>query len=115
MRQLFGYDRLGDPLLVALMNDLYAKEWSFYQNHFCPSMKLLSKQRVNSKYVKSYSTPLTPYQRVMASEHIDPQTKDSLERIHQGLNPFTLKQRIEKKLRHIFQYVTVTSNVRQRL
>ena len=115
VRQLFGYDRLGDPLLVALMNDLYAKEWSFYQNHFCPSMKLLSKQRVNSKYVKSYSTPLTPYQRVMASEHIDPQTKDSLERIHQGLNPFTLKQRIEKKLRHIFQYVTVTSNVRQRL
>jgi hypothetical protein len=32
VRQLFGYDRLEDSSLVALMNDLYANEWSLYQN-----------------------------------------------------------------------------------
>ncbi len=30
--------------LVGMMNDLYANERSLYQNHFCPSMKLLSKE-----------------------------------------------------------------------
>jgi len=40
VRQLFGYDRFEDPNLVDLMNDLYVNEWSLYQNHFCPSMKL---------------------------------------------------------------------------
>ena len=33
---------------VDLMNDLYANEWSLYQNHFIPSMKLLEKKRINS-------------------------------------------------------------------
>ena len=43
VRPLFGYDSFEDSTLVALMNDLYAKEWSLYQNHFIPSMKLLEK------------------------------------------------------------------------
>ncbi len=29
-----------NPKLVALMNDLYANEWSQLQNHFCPTLKL---------------------------------------------------------------------------
>ena len=46
------------------MNDLYANEWSLYQNHFCPNMKLLKKKRINSKYYKKYDrTPHTPYDR----------------------------------------------------
>ena len=44
VRQLFGYDRFDDHCLVAMMNNLYANEWSLYQNHFCPSMKLVSKR-----------------------------------------------------------------------
>jgi len=115
VRQLFGYDRLEDQRLVALMNDLYANEWSQYQNHFCPTMKLKNKQRVGSKYVKKYSTPLTPYQRVMASDDISPQSKKALQAVHSRLNPFILKLEIEKKLKVIFQQVKVTSNVRQRI
>ena len=34
VRQLFAYDRFEDHDLVDLMNDLYANEWSLYQNHF---------------------------------------------------------------------------------
>ncbi len=115
VRQLFGYDRFEDRGLVDLMNDLYANEWSLYQNHFCPSMKLLSKQRVNSKYYKKYGSPQTPYHQVMASDHVTEEAKEELETRHRQLNPFILKQTIEKKLRVIFQHVKVSSNVRQRL
>jgi hypothetical protein len=115
VRQLFGYDRFEDRGLVDLMNDLYANEWSLYQNHFCPSMKLLSKRRVNSKYYKKYDSPQTPYHRVMASDHVSDDAKKALETRHRHLNPFILKQTIEKKLRVIFQHVKVTSNVRQRI
>ena len=115
VRQLFGYDRFADQRLVEMMNDLYSNEWTQYQNHFCPSMKLLQKVRINSKYRKKYDTPQTPYHRVMASEHVSEQSKKRLQAVHQQLNPFILKQSIEKKLRRIFKLVTVTSNVRQRL
>ena len=115
VRQLFGYDRFDDRRAVDLMNDLYSNEWSLYQNHFCPSMKLKSKERINSRYRKAYDAPQTPYQRVMASEFVSPESKQALQAVREQLNPFILKQTIEKKLRKISQYVRVTSNVRQRL
>jgi len=115
VRQLFGYDRFEDPSLVGMMNGLYATEWSLYQNHFCPSMKLLEKKRINSKYYKKYGLPRTPYDRVLASDHIATEAKERLEAVHKSLNPFILKRRIEKKLRVIFKGVKVTSNVRQRI
>ena len=115
VRQLFGYDRLEERQILPLMNDLYANEWSLYQNHYCPSMKLLEKKRINSKYYKKYDLPRTPYDRVLASDHISDEVKESLKTVHQSLNPFILKKIIEKKLRVIFKYVKVTSNVRQRI
>ena len=115
VRQLFGYDRLEDKSLLPIMNYLYSQEWSLYQNHFCPSMKLLEKQRINSKYKKKYDEPKTPYQRVMESEFITMKKKKQLQTLHQSLNPFILKRNIEKKLKAIFKQVKVTSNVRQRI
>ena len=115
VRQLFGYDRFEDRQILPLMNDLYANEWSLYQNHFCPSMKLREKKRINSKYYKKYDSPRTPYDRVMASEHVSDKTKEHLQTVHESLNPFILKKNIEKKLRVIFKKVKVTSNVRQRI
>jgi hypothetical protein len=115
VRQLFGYDRIDNPALVPRMNDLYANEWSLYQNHFCPTMKLIEKHRINSKYKKKYDSPKTPYQRLLDSEHVSKDTKKCLQVVHLTLNPFILKQTIEKKLRLIFQHVKVTSDVRQRI
>ena len=70
------------------MNDLYIHEWSLYQNHFCPSMKLLEKKRINSKYRKKYDDPKTPYQRVFESDQVSKETKQQLKLLHQSLNPF---------------------------
>jgi hypothetical protein len=115
VRHLFGYDRFENPKLVALMNDLYANEWSQLQNHFCPTLKLREKSREGSRYKKRYHSPETPYQRVMASNVISPSFRQKIENLHATLNPFDLKRRIEAKLKAIFSMVSVSSNVRQRI
>jgi hypothetical protein len=73
------------------MNELHADEWSLYQNHFCPGMKLVEKQRVNSKCQKRYDATKTPYQRLVDSPWIDAEAKDRLRDVHQAPNPFILK------------------------
>jgi hypothetical protein len=109
VRQLLGYDRFDKPQLVDLLNDLYKNEWSRYNNFFCPSMKLISKKRVKSKYIKKYDTPKTPYQRLIASAHVSPEAKQKLTDTFQLLNPFTLKKQIEAKLKIIFTALQKTS------
>jgi hypothetical protein len=115
VRQLLGYDRLDNPRLVELINNLYTNEWSLYQNHFCPTFKLIEKTRINSKYKKKYEYPQTPYQRLMAANQITEPKKKQLQACHLNLNPFILKQNIELKLKGIFKLVKVTTNVRQRI
>ena len=115
VRHLLGYDRLDNPKLVKLINNLYTRQWSLLQNHFCPTLKLLEKIRVNSKYYKKYETPQTPYQRLMLSEYISDDNKKNLKNTHQTLDPFKLKRQINRQLKEIFRMVTVTTNVRKRL
>ena len=49
VRQLFGHDRFEHPELVALMNDLYAKEGSQFTNHFKPTFKLVKREKKDGK------------------------------------------------------------------
>jgi len=115
VRQLFGYDRFDNPCLVDLMNDLYANEWSLLQNFFCPTLKLKEKLRDGGRYRKSYFPPQTPYARGGGADNLPEAQQQRLRQIAASLNPFDLKRRIETKLKHIFQFVSVTSNVRQRI
>lgn len=115
VRHLMGYDRFDNPKVVPLMNDLYENEWSLYQNHFMPTQKLISKEKINSKYKKQYEKPKTPYQRVQESQHIAQTIKMELAILHQTLNPFELKKAIEKKLKIIFKHVTANKKPRTRI
>lgn len=114
-RHLLGYDRIENPDAIPLINDLYSKEWSLYQNHFCPSMKLKSKIRIGSKYRKKYEDPTTPYQRVLDSIYTTKENKQRLLQIHSTIDPFQLRKTIDMKLNAIFKLVSVTSVVRQRI
>jgi len=102
VRQLLGYDRFDKPELVGLINDLYKNEWSLFNNYFCPTLKLKDKTKINSRYFKTYEPPQTPCQRLLASEHILPVAKNNLQQVYKALNPFTLKRRIEEKLKVVF-------------
>lgn len=107
VRQLFGYYRFENPELVTLMNDLYQNEFSLLHNYFYPAMKLKDKIRIQSKIKKHYDEPKTPFQRLMDSSHISDLEKEKLKQKFDSLNPFELKQTIEKKLKVIFSYVDI--------
>jgi hypothetical protein len=102
VRQWLGYDRLDNPLVVEALNDLYTNEWRLFHNFYCPSVKLLSKERVGSKTIKKHDSPKTPYQRVLESEHISAYAKEGLRRIYQNTNPFVLRRAMEKRIKRVF-------------
>ena len=102
VRPWLGYDRLDSPEAVPLMNDLYKTEWRLFHNFFCPSVKLLSKERVASKTIKRYDKPKTPYQRILESPDIPKEIKDQLKDQFETLNPFELRKTMKEKLKRIF-------------
>jgi hypothetical protein len=103
VRQWLGYDRLDNPVIVPFLNDLYKNEWRFYHNFFCPSVKLIEKERIGSKTIKKHDSPKTPYQRIMESEYIPYTTKQSLAAIFRSLDPFKLRKAMERRLSNIFK------------
>ncbi len=109
VRQWIGYDRLDNPQTVPLLNDLYAQEWRLFHNFFCPSVKLLEKERIGSKTLKHHDSPKTPYQRILASPHISPQVKQNLSKQLETLNPFVLRKIMDEKLKKIFLSYTKTN------
>lgn len=102
IRQWLGYQRLDRPEVVPLLNSLYGQEWRLFHNFFCPSVKLLSKERIGSKIIKRYDRPKTPYQRIWESPSISSSTKQSLSQKLEKLNPFVLRKGMEEKLKKIF-------------
>ncbi len=111
VRQLFGHDRFEHPELVALMNDLYAQEWSQFTNHFKPTFKLVKREKKGGKTKRSYeATPKTPYQRLLECPDIPAATKAKLRAQHTILDPFALKKNIEVKLQKFF---TVLGNLKR--
>jgi len=101
VRQWFGYQRLDNPKVVPLMNDLYRREWRLYHNFFLPSVKLIEKERIGSKTIKKHDSPKTPYQRIMDSGYTPQTIKDALTKQLERLDPFELRNIIEMKLKKI--------------
>jgi len=70
-------------------------------------MKLISKERINSKYRKKYDQPKTPCQRLLASCDMPEEAKQKLIVTYQSLNPFILQRKIESKLKSIFKLIRI--------
>jgi len=65
VRQFIGYRRLESDEELALLRMIYVPV-NRYHNYYWPMMRLLSKEREGSKVKKTYDTPRTPYQRLLA-------------------------------------------------
>jgi hypothetical protein len=102
VREWLGYERFADPGIVPLLNELYTTEWRLFHNFFCPSMKLIAKERIGSKTFKRHDSPKTPYQRIMESPHIGETVKETVTNQLRTLNPFVLREAMETKLKEIF-------------
>jgi hypothetical protein len=102
VRKLFGWDRYDTAEACAAMNDLYRHELRLMMNLFQPSVKLLRKTRVGARVRRQYDPPQTPLDRLIASQHGDPQKIRALQRLRARLDPFTLGRTIEAKLERIY-------------
>lgn len=102
VRQWLGYDRFDNPRVVPALNRLYTQEWRLFHNFFCPSVKLISKERIDSKTIKKHDSPKTPYQRILESSDIPQDIKDQLTTLFKSLDPFSLRKGMEKKTKKVF-------------
>lgn len=100
-RQLLGYGRLEDPGLVEPINELYHQVWGPLHNFFLPSMKLIEKQRVGSRWRRKHDQPQTAYQRLLQMEVLSASKKRELQNQYESLDPFELHDRLERSLRPI--------------
>jgi hypothetical protein len=104
VRQLVGYARLEDPRAAELLNELYAKEWGWFRNFFCPVMKHLRTEVEGSRKRRVYDAPATPFQRLKACRVAAKEQIAALQNLYRTLDPFALKDAIEIKLRAVLRY-----------
>ena len=102
-RQLLGYGRLEDPALVAPISALYREVWAPWQNFFLPCLKLEQKWREGSHWRKRYEEPRTAYQRLCAPGILRLKPRAQLRERYASLNPFDLKDELEKQLKQILK------------
>lgn len=97
VRRTIGYDRLTSPEELALLQSIYA-DLRLYSNFFQPVFKLIGKEKVDGKTIKTYDTPITPYRRVLASDLVPLKDKVRLTNLFVSLNPVSLRNSIDRKV-----------------
>lgn len=102
VRRVFGRLRLDKPEVAELMNDLYRNELCLYHNFFKPSQKLISKKVICSRLIRKFDKTQTPYERLLASEHISKKAKKALADLFNSIDPVELKRVIDRKIKAIF-------------
>src|SRR5215469_8026373 len=95
VRRLAGYGRLSGLAAAGALQRLYESA-RLYVNFFQPSFKLASKQRSGAQVQKRYHPPLTPYQRLLASDAVDEQVKHCLREQFAVLDPVALLRTIRQ-------------------
>jgi hypothetical protein len=101
IRQCFGYERHDNPEVVAPINALVKGAYGQLHNYFHASLKLERKERKEGRVRRIYGEAQTPLARVLASAQVTPHTKQRLRQEKAGLNPFALKQAVDRSLKEI--------------
>ena len=101
VRQLLGYQRLGDPDQLEAINALYREYWEPLHNYFLPSAKLSSKHREGAKYRRQHDAPQTPCERLLKSRGLSTKAKKELREQRASYNPFALGRELEARLQAI--------------
>ena len=102
-RQLLGYGRLEQADLVAPISALYQEVWGPWQNFFLPCLKLKQKWRQGSHWRKRYELPRTAYQRLCDPGMLSRQERNRLKEEQASLDPFALKEELERRLGKILR------------
>lgn len=97
-RQLLGYERLENPELVAPISALYREVWAPWQNFFLPCLKLKRKWREGSHWRRRHEPARTAYERLCDRGMLSREDRRRLKEQHENLDPFVLKDELERRL-----------------
>lgn len=105
VRALLGYDRIGYAEVVDSLDRLLAY-WSLWNNLYSPTMRQVEKKREKSGRVvrRHEKESKTPCQRVLESG-CGREISEVLAEMREQLDPFVMKERIEKWLSAIWMLV----------
>jgi hypothetical protein len=106
VRKHMGYLRYDTEAAVAAMNEVYS-DLRLLQNLFLPSVKLQSKERVGARLRRRYGPPQTPLDRVRACAQADRAKVAALVALRDGLDPFALAARIDRKLERVYALASI--------
>jgi hypothetical protein len=101
IRQCFGYERHDNPEVVEPINALVKGAYGQLLNYFHASLKLERKERKAGRVQRIYGAAQTPLARVLASAEVTTHTKQQLRQHKAALNPFALKQVVDRSLKEI--------------
>jgi len=102
VRHTIGYDRLESPQELALLGSIYT-DLRLYINFFQPVLKLVSKERIDGKTIRTYDQAKTPFRRVMALDSLSMEIKARLTDQYVHLNPVTLRASIDAKVAQLWK------------
>ena len=94
VRHTVGYDRLETPEELALLTSIYVG-LRLYINFFQPVLKLVAKERIDGKTLRTYDQAMTPFRRVLALDSISTEIKARLIDQYLQLNPVELRATID--------------------
>lgn len=96
VRKIVGHQRYDTKEELDTLNQLY-DDLTLYKNFFQPIIPLRTKKRVAGHVRRTYGAPRTPYQNVLAADHVSKKKKQQLARLYESLNPAKLKRQIKEK------------------
>lgn len=102
VRAYIGYDRLDNAQQCAALNSLYDRLWVYY-NLFQPVLHLVGKEIMNGKLRRTWDTPRTPCQRLMASGILQPHQEAELVALYADTNPRQLRRDVYDTLERLWQ------------
>lgn len=102
VRKTVGYITLNCPEAVDALNGLYEILF-LYLLHFVAVRRQTEKERINSRYRRKYEKKAkTPYQRILEHPEVSVENKAALEKQHSTLNPLTLKNEVDRRLKKLY-------------
>ena len=101
VRSLYGHERIDDVNLLTLMNRINTIQEAI-KNLYTPTMRLLSKERNGSKYVKRYEKRAkTPAQRILESPEVSENDKAKVRALLVQHDFVTLRDNINADLKRL--------------
>jgi hypothetical protein len=101
VRQNFGYQRHDNPEVVEPINSLAKGAYGQLLNFFHATLKVERKERAEGRLKRIYGAAKTPLARVLASPEVSPEMKARLRQQKARLNPFVLKEEVQRSLKKI--------------